>query len=117
MGKYLINHQAEQGEAHGNQAAQAERLFPPGLVAGGVVIGQQRQQAVGHTDGKIQGQLIQLLDNPQGGHRLCGILGHKVGLGRRGHHGQCILQGRWEPNGQNRIEVAGTVAQVGGIQT
>ena len=39
----LIAYQAQQGKGQGDETAQPEGLFPPPLVAGGVVEGEKRQ--------------------------------------------------------------------------
>ena len=82
------------------------------VIPGSVVIGQQRQKSVGDTDGEIQGQLVQFFYDAQGRHRLCGVLGYKVGLGSGGHHCQRILQGGGEADGQNGAQVLGGIPQI-----
>ena len=65
--------------------------MPPLPVAGSVVIGQERQYAAGNAYGKIQGQHVQLLYDPQRSHCIGVVGGHKLHQCPYCHHGQQIL--------------------------
>ena len=113
-GEDLIHHHAGQGKAHRQAAAEAEDGGPPLPVAGGVVVGQQGQDAVGHTGGEIEGEHVQLFDDAQGGHGLGGVFGHKFALGGHRHYRQGVLQGGGQANGQDGFKVHRRIAQAGG---
>lgn len=98
-GANLQRDQADQGKEQGDPRPQAEGGPALLLLTGGVVVGQQGEQAVGHADGKVEGELVQLLHNAQGGHSLGGVLGDEPGLGSHRHHRKGILQGRGEADG------------------
>ena len=81
-----------------------------------MVIGQEGEDPAGYPDGKIEGELIQLLYDAQGGHGLCAVPGDETGLGGDGDHGQGVLDGGGKAGGEDRAQVAQRPGKQGGIQ-